>query len=159
MIFIQGSWGSVSYAGQTYKMYGAYLHTPSEHTVSLRKKSKSYKQFGEQHLTSDLEIQLLHYSATSSKILMISLLFDTSLESNTFLDSLNLKDLLSNDEEDKEYPNNLNFNELFNGSLESKFKDNYHVRYEGSLTYSPCTEGVTWIIVLEKFKNLSSLQV
>lgn len=90
---------------------------------------------------------------------MISLLFDASEEYNTFIDSLNLKDLLGNDEEDKEYPNNLNLNELFNGSLESKFKDNYHVRYEGSLTYSPCTEGVTWIIVLEKFKNLSSIQI
>ena len=66
---------------------------------------------------------------------MISLLFDISEEPNTFLDSLNLRDLLNNDEEVKEYPKNLNLNKLFNGSLESKFKDNYHVRYEGSLTY------------------------
>ncbi len=110
-------------------------------------------------MTSDLELQLLHYSASSSKILMLSLLFDVSDHPNAFIDSLNLNDLLGNNAESKEYPKNLNLNDLFNGSLESMFKENYHVRYEGSLTYSPCTEGVTWILVLEKFKNLSSLQV
>jgi carbonic anhydrase len=91
--------------------------------------------------------------------LIISLLFDISNESNAFLDSLNLKDMLADPEIQNKEVNDLNLNDLLNGSLESKFKDNYHVRYEGSLTYSPCTEGVTWIILLEKFKNLSSLQV
>ena len=36
MIFIQGSWGSVEYEGETYKMYGAYIHAPSEHTVTYQ---------------------------------------------------------------------------------------------------------------------------
>lgn len=33
MIFIQGSWGSIDYLGDRYKMYGMYIHHPSEHTV------------------------------------------------------------------------------------------------------------------------------
>jgi len=38
---------------------------------------------------------------------MISLLFDISEESNAFIESLNLKDLMGNEKEDKEYPENL----------------------------------------------------
>jgi hypothetical protein len=34
MIFVKGSWGSVFYNLTEYKMYGFYIHHPSEHTVS-----------------------------------------------------------------------------------------------------------------------------
>ena len=40
---------------------------------------------------------------------MISLLFDISEESNEFIESLNFKELMGNEKEDKEYPENVRF--------------------------------------------------
>ncbi|CDW81563.1 UNKNOWN [Stylonychia lemnae] len=48
---------------------------------------------------------------------------------------------------------------LIENDLEQTMKQSYHVRYEGSLTYAPCTENVTWFIVLDKFTNISKMQL
>lgn len=47
-----------------------------------------------------MEVQLLHYSAQTNKMLVVSLLFDTAKEGkgdNEFIGSLNLKDMLYDD--------------------------------------------------------------
>ena len=92
MIFVQGNWGSIFYNNVEFKIYGFYIHHPSEHTVTLQLYLTI--QFGEEYLKSDMEVQLLLFSSASTEILLVSLLYDilpnTKTHENKFLKSLNL---------------------------------------------------------------------
>jgi hypothetical protein len=42
MIFIEGSWGSVTFNNEPFKMYGMYIHHKSEHSVNINRSSNVF---------------------------------------------------------------------------------------------------------------------
>lgn len=96
---------------------------------------------------------------------MVSLLFDideTEFSNiNQFIENLEIANTYYDASVlEQEYDTQqLTFTDLIGENLEDLIKNSYYVRYEGSLTYEPCSEGVEWIVVLEKLNNINALQI
>jgi carbonic anhydrase len=143
----QGKWLRVVDAGLAMAIKGAdyqlrslIVHSPSEHTLS-----------GQRY---DMELQFLHSSAIGEQqqYLMVSVLVnkaDASVPSSVIADiAAQMKDL------DTTGQISVNIRELAMAVLgqtevvspTATNAENYFM-YDGSFTTSPCTEGVTWVVL------------
>ena len=127
---IQVDWtgGTMTYTdwegdSQTFTTLQFHFHAPSEHTVN-----------GKQY---DLEVHIVHLQASTNKLAVIGVFFDSSLDvSNCFLESLKLNSIGTTNLE-------IPVNEFL-----SSIKPDFY-SYSGSLTTPTCDEVVSWIVMKE----------
>ena len=100
-----------------------HFHSPSEHQLNGTLK--------------DLELHIVHQRVGGSDYLVVGFVFDKSYnEDNAFLTALNMPNWGTG---------NVNFLPITE-MLSSMDPNFYH--YQGSLTTPPCTEAVTWVVMM-----------
>jgi carbonic anhydrase len=110
---------------QRWNLVAMQLHTPAEHSFSKK--------------TFPLEVQLVHYDDAQSKLGIVAVVFREG-KPNQGLETL-LKHL------PKAVPGReFVENEPLNPSLFLPLVTT-HYAYSGSITYPPCTEGVSWTVL------------
>jgi carbonic anhydrase len=153
--FLNDNIGSVRYDSVDYKAKRIELHNPSEHTVKLN----IYFKIGNDETRSPMELQVICES-DDKKILAISVLFEYTENENEILTiiglgvnnpAIGLK--LRNSENVLVNHDNIRFNIDLGKHFNNKKK---YVSYTGSLTSSPCTQDVKWIILMDKFETSRS---
>ncbi|KAI4364244.1 hypothetical protein MLD38_020363 [Melastoma candidum] len=120
--------GSIKINGTDYYLHQAHWHSPSEHLVNGRR--------------YDLELHMVHVSPdpnVKNKIVVVGLLYKGGLRRNTFLSKLTRKLSKIIDKEEERKMGIINPKSI-------KMKGYKYLRYMGSLTTPPCTQGVTWFI-------------
>ncbi len=116
---------SFAFEGTTYSLVQFHFHVPSEHTIAGR----GY----------DAEMHLVHKSS-EGKILVIGVLFATGAENTV------LKQVVSTMPAEPGGPPVTVPNVAIDVASLLPNAPRY-LRYDGSLTTPPCTEGVTWLVV------------
>ncbi|XP_030452431.1 alpha carbonic anhydrase 7-like [Syzygium oleosum] len=122
-----GSVGSIKINGTQYFLQQCHWHSPSEHTINGRR--------------YELELHMVHVSTDPdvvNKIAVVGLLYKTG-QPNAFLSKLmgNIWSMM-----DKEGERKMGMID----PREIKMGGKNYLRYMGSLTVPPCTEGVIWTI-------------
>ncbi|XP_051149469.1 alpha carbonic anhydrase 4-like [Andrographis paniculata] len=120
-----GDAGGVIINGTMYKLQQCHWHTPSEHTVEGRK--------------YPMEMHMVHQDSRG-QIAVIGLLYNVGTQ-DPFLASL--------------LRNNRNISHIGQhmGVVDPnqiRFESRHYLRYIGSLTTPPCTEGVIWTILRQR---------
>jgi carbonic anhydrase len=110
--------------GVRYELVQFHIHTPSEHTV----KGRGY----------DMELHLVHRSA-DGKLAVIGVMLERGKDSGA------LAPIFASlpDEAGPKHPLKAPFN-----PADFLPKSREHLRYAGSLTTPPCSEGVRWFVLL-----------
>ncbi len=122
-----------TFNGELYNLLQFHFHTPSEHLLN-----------GQEF---PLELHLVHQSTEDDLLVIGSFIKEGDF--NPLLDSI-FSNLPENGEPDVTI-NNFNLSALLPSSLDS-------FQYQGSLTTSPFTEGVQWV-VLNEVLEMSSSQI
>ncbi|KAI6697960.1 hypothetical protein NL676_018079 [Syzygium grande] len=122
-----GSVGSIKINGTEYFLQQCHWHSPSEHTIN-----------GTRY---ELELHMVHVRTDSddeNKIAVVGLFYETG-QPDAFLSKLteNLRSMV--DQEGERQMGMIDPTEIKMGGKK-------YLRYMGSLTVPPCTEGVIWII-------------
>ncbi|KAL8041391.1 hypothetical protein ABFX02_10G162500 [Erythranthe guttata] len=129
----EGDAGGVIVNGTEYKLLQCHWHTPSEHTID----GKRFK----------MEIHMIHKSS-EGHISVVGILYKSG-RPDPFLAKI-LKNI-----------KRVNHEGVNVGVLDPwgiKFGSRKYLRYNGSLTVPPCTEGVLWTI-LKKVRTVSEKQI
>jgi len=110
--------------GEEYELVQFHFHTPSEHTVSGR--------------GWDMELHLVHRSASGA--LAVVGVFLKRSDSSGALGAIF-----------EHLPNEVGVREPIESFNPARFlpPSRVHLRYAGSLTTPPCTEGVRWMVMLQ----------
>jgi carbonic anhydrase len=119
---LEGTVGSMTFDGTTYKLAQFHFHSPSEHTLN----GKSY----------DLEAHFVHKSE-QGKLLVIGILFEKKGADPALTP---MWSALPTAGTTPQSIANVDFTQLLP-------KSPRYFTYDGSLTTPPCTEGVTWLVV------------
>lgn len=117
----------VQHNGVTYYLEQFHFHASSEHTID-----------GEYFAA---ELHLVHES-DDDQLLVVGVLLDVGAESTSLTELLDTVASLSPEGESVELVSPINVATLLPA-------DRTSVQYSGSLTVPPCSEGVTWNVILE----------
>ncbi|CAN1303143.1 Alpha carbonic anhydrase 1, chloroplastic, partial [Linum perenne] len=134
--------GELTIDGKTYKLKQMHWHTPSEHTMN-----------GTQY---PMELQVVH-KADDGSFTIIAVLYEYGEKEDPILKKI--KDELVELGEDKcsmKEESEVEIKKIEFKMLKEKAPKYY--RYEGSLTFPPCTEKVIWNIIA-KVKTVTKEQV
>ncbi|KAF8042649.1 hypothetical protein BT93_A1093 [Corymbia citriodora subsp. variegata] len=123
-----GSVGSIKLNGTDYFLHQCHWHSPSEHTINGRR--------------YEMEIHMVHVSIdpnVENKIAVVGILYRTG-QPDAFLSKLmgNLRSMVDQEGERKM--------DVFDPREIKMGGGKNYLRYMGSLTVPPCTEGVIWTI-------------
>ncbi|BBN18468.1 hypothetical protein MPTK1_8g02770 [Marchantia polymorpha subsp. ruderalis] len=134
-----GSFGNLTLNGVKYELVKFHFHSPSEHTID--------------GVSFDLEMHLFHKSA-DGKFAVIAIFFNESHDDDA--ESPFLKQVFS------WLPNitqpDTNVTTMAPITLESLPLQGSYAQYSGSLTTPPCTEGVSWVVMLNETQKMSCPQ-
>ncbi|BBN18462.1 hypothetical protein MPTK1_8g02700 [Marchantia polymorpha subsp. ruderalis] len=134
-----GSFGNLTLNGVKYELVKFHFHSPSEHTID--------------GVSFDLEVHLFHKSA-DGKFAVIAIFFNESHDDDA--ESPFLKQVFS------WLPNitqpDTNVTTMAPITLESLPLQGSYVQYSGSLTTPPCTEGVSWVVMVNETQKMSCPQ-
>ncbi|KAL5231932.1 hypothetical protein ABZP36_030708 [Zizania latifolia] len=137
MVRFDGNAGSVVINGTEYYLRQLHWHSPSEHTVDGRR--------------YDMELHMVHESA-NKKAAVIGLLYEVGHSSDGFLRKMEPYLRMIADKKDREEKV---------GVIDprgARGRASVYLRYMGSLTTPPCTEGVVWNIV-KRVRTVSKHQL
>ncbi|XP_010050530.2 alpha carbonic anhydrase 7 [Eucalyptus grandis] len=122
-----GNAGSIKINGTEYFLQQCHWHSPSEHTINGRRYA--------------LELHMVHVSTdptVKNNIAVVGLLYKTGVP-DAFLSKLMGSVWSMSDKEDERKMGTIDPREI-------KMGGKNYLRYMGSLTTPPCTEGVIWTI-------------
>ncbi len=125
---------NLNYEGRRYQLNRVIFHSPAEHRIGQDR--------------YDLEIQLEHQAVDDSQRLNVALFFNEGRRHKV------LSDLVSR------LPNQAGFRRQLPGLdfFQLLTERQNYFRYNGSLTYPPCEEGVLWVL-LSRPGSASRLQI
>jgi len=150
-LMMNGDFGSVLVEGTHFDAQSITIHAPPEHTVESVK-------------SAAVELQILHKRRfieppNAPELLMVSVMFDEDEVTN----SMEMAKLFFQQLPDGPVTNGPNGNKTvqipdFNLN-EIITNDKPIMWYNGSLTAPPCTEGITWAVMMGQNSKLSTAQV